>query len=115
MSSVVKAFQPTGIFDGIKGNQLRIEITSAVETGIDIVLLDLQDITFMNSAGLGTLLAALKTVRKIGGKIFLCSVNEQVKLLFQMTKMERIFEIFNDRDEFERAILPPEYQLLEHH
>ena len=115
MSSVVKAFQPSGIFDGIQGNQLRIEITSAVETGVDIVLLDLQDITFMNSAGLGTLLAALKAARKIGGKISLCSVNEQVQLLLRMTKMERIFEIFNNRDEFERAIIPPEYRLLEHH
>ena len=112
MSSLVKAFQPSGLLDGINGNQLRTEIISAVETGVDIVLIDCQDITFMNSAGLGTLLAALRTARKAGSNIFLCSVPEQVDMLFSMTKMERVFQIFNSRDEFKSAILSPECQLL---
>jgi anti-anti-sigma factor len=105
MSSVVKAFQPSGILDGIQGTQLRKEITSVAETGVEIVLLDFQDITFLNSAGLGTLLAALKAVRKTGGNIFICSMNQQVKMVFEMTKMERVFKIFNNRNEFENAIL----------
>jgi anti-anti-sigma factor len=113
MSFVVKAFQPSGVLDGISGSQLRREIISAVETGFDIVLLDFQDITLMNSAGLGTLLAALRTVRTKGGKIFICSISEQVKMLFGITKMERFFETFVNRDEFESAILSPECQLVE--
>lgn len=115
MSSVVKAFQPSGILDGINGNQLRREIISAVETGADIVLLDLQDITFMNSAGLGTLLAALRTVKTKGSNIFICSVNEQVDMLFTMTKMERVFNVYSNRDEFKNKILSPDHQLLENH
>jgi anti-anti-sigma factor len=114
MIPVVKAFQPSGILDGINGSQLRRDITAAVETGIDIVLLDLQDITFMNSAGLGTLLAALRSVKTTGGKIFLCSANEQVKMLFGMTKMEQVFEIFPNRDEFKNTILATNYRLFEH-
>jgi anti-anti-sigma factor len=112
MNFVVKAFQPSGILDGISGNQLRRDIISTVETGFDVVLLDLQDITLMTSAGLGTLLAALRAVRIKGGKIFICSMSEQVKMLFRMTKMERIFEIFVNRDEFKSAVLSPECQVL---
>ena len=41
MSSVAKTFQPSGILDSINGSQLRREITSAVEAGVDIVLLAL--------------------------------------------------------------------------
>jgi anti-sigma B factor antagonist len=108
MTSVVKSFQPSGLLDGIQGTQLRREITSAVETGVEIVLLDFQDITFINSSGLGTLLAALKAVRTTGGNIFICSMNQQVKMVFEMTKMERVFKVFNNRDEFKTAI-------LEHH
>jgi anti-anti-sigma factor len=115
MTSVVKAFQPSGILDGINGNQLRREIISAVETGVDFVLLDLQDVTFMNSAGLGTLLAALKAVKAKGSNIFICSVNEQVEMLFSMTKMERIFKVYSSRDEFNSKILSPGRQLLENH
>jgi anti-anti-sigma factor len=105
MSSVIKTFQPSGILDGIQGTQLRREITSAVDTGVEIVLLDLQDITFMNSSGLGTLLAALRTVKTTGGNIFICSLNQQVKMMFKMTKMERVFKVFNNQDEFKTAIL----------
>ena len=115
MTSVVKAFQPSGILDGINGNQLRREIISTVETGVDIVLLDLQDVTFMNSAGLGTILAALRAVKTKGSNIFICSVNEQVEMLFNMTKMERIFNIYSSRDEFNSKILSPDRQLLENY
>jgi anti-anti-sigma factor len=115
MTSVVKVFQPSGILDGINGNQLRREIISAVETKVDIVLLDLQDITFMNSAGLGTLLAALRTVKTKGSNIFICSVSEQVEMLFEMTKMERVFNIYSNRDEFNSKVVSPDHQLLENH
>jgi anti-anti-sigma factor len=114
MNTIVKAFQPSGILDSIRGNQLRREITSAVETGVDIVLIDLQDITFMNSAGLGTLLAALRMVRTTGGRIFICSVSEPVKMVFEITKMERVVQVFNSRDEFNSAILSPECMFFEH-
>ncbi len=111
MSFVVKAFQPSGILDGINGSQLRREIISALEIGVDIVLIDLQDIKFMNSAELGTLLAALRVAKETYYKVFICSLNEQIKMIFEMTKMERVFKIFNNRDEFKSAILPSEYQL----
>jgi anti-anti-sigma factor len=110
MNFVVKAFQPSGILDGINGGQLRREIISAIETGVDIVLIDLQDVNFMNSAGLGALLAALRVAKETESKIFICSLNEQLKMVFEMAKMERVFKIFNTRDEFKSAILPSEYQ-----
>jgi anti-anti-sigma factor len=44
-----------------------------------MVLIDFQDVTFMDSSGLGALVLALKTVRAAGGKLFICSVNEQIK------------------------------------
>jgi anti-sigma B factor antagonist len=105
MSSVVKVFQPSGILNGIQGNELRREITDAVQTGVNIVLIDLQDITLMDSSGLGAILAALRTVRASGGKLFLCSIKEQVKMLFEMTRMERLFQTFTNQDEFNQAIL----------
>ena len=115
MSSVVKTFQPSGILDGISGNQLRKEIISAIETVVEIVKKKHQKKTNKKNAGLGTLLAAVKTVKTTESKIFICSVNKQVKMIFEMTKMERIFQIFNDRDDFKTAILSPECRFFEHH
>lgn len=105
MSPVVKVVQPSGILDGTKAGQFREEISDLVKSNVDIVLIDFQDVTFMDSSGLGALVLALKTVRAAGGKLFVCSVNEQIKMLFELTSMDRVFDIFPSREEFENAVV----------
>ena len=104
MSSAVKVVQPSGILDGIRGNQLRRDISDVVASGADIVLIDLQDVTFMDSSGLSSLISAQRMVRTAGGKLFLCSINDQAQMLFELTKMNRVFEMFADREEFNSKI-----------
>ncbi|HEY9795195.1 MAG TPA: STAS domain-containing protein [Leptolyngbyaceae cyanobacterium] len=106
MSPVVKVVQPSGILDGTKAGQFRQEISNLVESNVDIVLIDFRDVTFMDSSGLGALVLALKTVRAAGGKLFICSVNEQIKMLFELTSMDRVFEIFPTREEFDNTVVP---------
>lgn len=105
MSPVVKVVQPSGILDGTKAGHFRQEISSLMESNVDIVLIDFQDVTFMDSSGLGALVLALKTVRAAGGKLFICSVNDQIKMLFELTSMDRVFEIFPSREDFENAVI----------
>jgi len=97
----VKVVQPTGILDGTKAGQFRQEISQLVEDKAEVVLIDFRDVTFMDSSGLGALVLALKTVRASGGKMFICSVNEQIRMLFELTSMDRVFQIFASRDEFD--------------
>lgn len=105
MSPLVKILQPSGKIDAVRGNQLRREISEVVETKPDIVLIDFQDVTFMDSSGLGALLSAFKTVRSAGGKFYICSVKDQVQMLFELTKMDRVLEKFANRDEFNQKVL----------
>jgi anti-anti-sigma factor len=104
MSPVVKVVQPSGILDGTKAGQFRQEISNLVESNVDIILIDFQDVTFMDSSGLGALVLALKTVRAAGSKLFVCSVNEQIKMLFELTSMDRVFEMFPTREDFDSAV-----------
>jgi len=104
MSTLVKVVQPTGILDGTKAGQFRQEISQLVEDNANVVLVDFKDVTFMDSSGLGALVLALKTVRASGGKMFICSVNDQIKMLFELTSMDRVFEIFASRDEFDKHL-----------
>lgn len=105
MNPVVEVVQPSGILDGTKAGQFRQEISRLVESNVDIVLIDFQDVTFMDSSGLGALVLALKTVRAAGGKLYICSVNEQIKMLFELTSMDRVFEIFPTREDFETTVV----------
>lgn len=95
-----KVIQPTEFMDDSSTNQLRHEIINAMADGVKTILVDLQDVAFMNSSAIGALVAILKVVQEKDGAISLCSLNEQVKTLFALTKMDHIFDIYADRHEF---------------
>jgi anti-anti-sigma factor len=101
---VIKVIQPLGMLDGMTSSVFRQEIETVIAQGADIVLIDLKETTFIDSSGLGALASALKTVRSAGKQLFFSSPNEQVKIVFELTCMDRAFEIFEDREAFEQAI-----------
>jgi anti-sigma B factor antagonist len=103
MNPTVKIVHPDGILDGPKGTQLRQEISKIIHKD-DILLIDFQNVTFMDSSGLGALVLALKTVRAAGAKLFICSINDQIRMLFELTSMEKVFQVFPSREEFSQVI-----------
>ena len=104
MSTVVKVIRPVGILDGTKADVFRKDINACVENNAYIILVDFQDVTFMDSSGLGALVLCLKTVRAAGAKLLLCSINEHIQMLFELTSMDRVFDIFPNREQFEQKL-----------
>ncbi len=105
MSPVVKVVEPIGLLDGSTANQVRAQISDCLQDQPDIILLDLKDVTFIDSSGLGSLVSALKMVRSRGAKLFICSIGEQIKILFELTSMDRVFKVYADREQFEKEVL----------
>jgi anti-sigma B factor antagonist len=56
------------------------------------LVIDLQAVTFMDSTGLGALVATLKTAG--AGRVSLCGVRDSVATLFKLTRMDKVFRIF---------------------
>ncbi|MDZ8223734.1 MULTISPECIES: STAS domain-containing protein [unclassified Nostoc] len=105
MNLNVTVLELSGILDGIRGNELRREISGILANGVDILLLDMKEVKFIDSSGLGALVSAMQMVRNANGKLFVCSINDQVRMLFELTKMDRIFQSFADQEEFNRQVL----------
>lgn len=105
MFSNIKVIEPSGILDGTKASEFRQEISQLVQQDAKFILIDFKDVTFMDSSGLGALVLSLKTVRTAGARLFLCSINDQIKMLFELTSMDRVFEIFANRQELEEKIV----------
>ncbi|NJN85733.1 MAG: STAS domain-containing protein [Leptolyngbyaceae cyanobacterium SL_7_1] len=103
LDSTIKVVEPVGILDGTKAGQLRAQVNETMGNGADIILIDLSGITFMDSSGLGGLVSALKDVRLAGGRLCVCSLNDQVRILFELTSMDKVFEIYENRTLFERT------------
>jgi anti-anti-sigma factor len=105
MSPLIKVFQPSGILDGSESQDFRQEISEIVDSGAKIILVDFQNVTFMDSSGLGALVLAFKTLRDADIKLVICSINEQVRILFELTGMDKVFEIFPSQEEFHQNLL----------
>ncbi|MBD2532034.1 STAS domain-containing protein [Nostoc flagelliforme FACHB-838] len=105
MNMSVKVLELSGILDGIRGNELRREVSGILANGADILLLDMKEVNFIDSSGLGALVSAMQMTRNANAKLFVCSISDQVRMLFELTKMDRIFQTFADQDEFNRQIL----------
>ncbi|MEM7714254.1 MAG: STAS domain-containing protein, partial [Cyanobacteria bacterium P01_A01_bin.68] len=95
MTEHIKVVQPNGVLDATRSQEFREEVIKTLESNPKMVLVDLKDITFMDSSGLGALVLAFKTLRASDTKLVLCSINEQVKILFELTGMDKVFEIFS--------------------
>lgn len=96
----IKVIQPRGIFDGRRGRKLYQEVIDMIDKKIETVLVDCQDINFMDSSGFGTLLLTLKTVRQKKGRLVLCSLNDQIKMILELSDTANIFEVFPDQISF---------------
>lgn len=62
------------------------------------VVIDMEEVTFVDSSGLGALLSCLRQLTSNGGTLRICCVNESVRKLFELVRMHRVFDIMTDRD-----------------
>jgi anti-anti-sigma factor len=103
-NSETKVIQLSGILDSASGNQLRRDIADWVDRGVSMIAVDFTNVDFMDSSGLGALVVSLKKVREIDGRLALCAIHDQVRMLLELTSLETVFEIFPNLQEFEQSI-----------
>ena len=94
--SNVDVISLTGRLDAAVAPEIREEIEAAVSEGNGKLLLDLSGVTFIDSSGLSVLVLALKSANARGGRVALCKVNSTVRSLLEMTRLHRVFQIFDD-------------------
>jgi anti-anti-sigma factor len=59
-------------------------------------VLDMANVEFIDSAGLVALIAGLKAARRHGCRLAICHARPSVKLLFEITQLDGVFEIFEN-------------------
>ena len=67
------------------------------------VVLDLSELKFVDSSGLGAMLSSLRQLNGVGGDLKLCGMNKPIRSLFELVRMHRVFEIYNTREEAIRS------------
>ena len=77
-------------------SQLRELIRNEVSKGNKKVLLNLADVTYIDSSGIGELVSAFTAVSNQGGQLKLLSLTKKVHDLLQITKLYTVFDVHDD-------------------
>ena len=85
--------------DAHNSGNLKTEMLSLFEEGKHELVIDLKDVRFVDSSGLGALVSGFKNASARNGNLKLCGLQPQVKSMFELTRLHRVFEIFATADE----------------
>lgn len=85
----------------IVGNrqELKQQVLEQLESGDRKFVIDFADTGYIDSSGLGVLVSLSKKIREQGGELRLSSLNEDLRTLFELTKLDTLFRIADDREE----------------
>jgi anti-anti-sigma factor len=107
MEFVKKQFQPGVIILEMTGSirigpncqQIELALDELVKSGSIWVVFDLSGVTYIDSAGIGTVVRSLLKLRKLGGTLRLAGVKGMVGGVLKLTQIDRNFEIFPTAEE----------------
>jgi len=83
---------------GRETESLRQRLKAAGDSGHKHIVLDLEGVDYIDSAGLGTLVAGAASVRRAGGELKLANLTARVHDLMQITRLSTLFEVYDSLD-----------------
>jgi anti-sigma B factor antagonist len=90
----VSVVAPTGRLDVAGAPALKDAISEVVKNGPPRVVIDMEGVSFVDSTGLGSVIAALKQIRNTQGELRLAAPNQQVRVVRELTTLDRVFPYY---------------------
>jgi anti-anti-sigma factor len=100
----VTTLKPVGRVDLLSAAQLRQEIEAQVAGGRSRLVIDLSQVPFIDSSGLGALVGGLKAARVAGGDLRVAQPGDQARLVMQLTTLDRVLRLYDTVEEAADAI-----------
>ncbi|HUM15938.1 MAG TPA: anti-sigma factor antagonist [Candidatus Nitrosotalea sp.] len=98
-SSGIAVVAPQGDLDMAAADQMKRTLTDLVDKGGRKLLIDLDRVGYIDSSGLGALVASMKHARTVGGDMRLCGLQEDVRAIFEMTRLIKAITVHATRSE----------------
>jgi anti-sigma B factor antagonist len=92
---------------GEETEALRNRVKQALAAGHGRILVDLGEITYIDSVGLSTLIASCTSAREAGGDLKLLHLPRGVHQLLQITRLSTVFEIYDNLEAACQSFEPP--------
>ena len=95
--TVVAALQ--GDIDMHQAPEVHRALVQAVADKPRKLVINLQEVTYMDSSGIGTLVEIFRRMHSHGGQFVLCGLNDRVQSVFEITKLDKFFKIVKTEQE----------------
>lgn len=105
VEGVAVAAVPVDELDASNSGEFKRDMAAVLQSNSRVVL-DLSQLRFIDSSGLGAMLSCLRQLSGKGGDLKLSSMSKQVRALFELVRMHRIFDIYGTNEEAIRAFQP---------
>ncbi len=93
-----------GDIDLYSASDLRDSVFEQIDIGKTKVIINLENVTYIDSSGIGTLITSLSKIKKINGKMCIINVYDSVKKVFELTKLTTFFKIYTSENEAIQAL-----------
>ena len=102
IENVAVAAVPVDELDASNAGEFKRDIAPVLQANARLVL-DLSRLRFVDSSGLGAMLSCLRQLSAKNGDLKLCGMSKQVRALFELVRMHRIFDIYGTKEEAVKA------------
>lgn len=92
-----------GRFDSHTAPPIREFLEETILQEPAYIVVNLESVLFIDSTALSTLVAGMKGSRQAGGDLRLCNLQQPVRMIFELTRLDRAFEILAGEEEAIRA------------
>ncbi|WP_416665813.1 STAS domain-containing protein [Egbenema bharatensis] len=90
---------PTGRLDITTAWQFRLKLQECISKISSHIVVNLSHVNFIDSSGLTSLVAGMRDADKVNGSFRICNVHPEARLVFEVTMMDSVFEIFETETE----------------
>jgi len=90
---------PGRILDNSNAHEMVAMITSACSRGFKYVIIDMCDLEFLSSAGVGSILGTVENLRESGGDLILCNLSGTIQHVFEVLDLDEYLTIKIDKEE----------------
>jgi len=108
-----KRISLAGSLDTDTAPQLEARIDESIDSSVTALILDMKDLEFLSSAGLGVIFMTMKELNNRQGKIMLINLQPQVQRVFEIIKALDGMNIFKDREEMDAYLADMQQQVLD--
>jgi anti-sigma B factor antagonist len=88
-----------GRFDAYEAPQISAWVDNNITPSQCQIIADLSSVSFIDSTALATLVKGMKRCRQHGGDLYICGMVKTVRIIFELTRLDKAFRIFETRGE----------------